>query len=154
MLTCSFPAFRLNQPMYFSSPIIVANARLASCNALCVLRAITECNALNQPNASCASVALNIHEWMPSGECNSMERFSERKKQNEFYWKIIYWKLKNSALVVFLTCFPFNIFRDEMGLKSFLWNLKDAWILWRKHNNRGCFFMIKWKYSIENLHST
>lgn len=149
MLTCSFPAFRLNQPMYFSSPIIVANARLASCNALCVLRAITECNALNQPNASCASVALNIHEWMPSGECNSMERFSERKKKAK---RIL---LENYLLEIekFCSCgfshlFPFNIFRDEMGLKSLLWNLKDAWILLRKHNNRGIFFMMEWKYSI------
>lgn len=69
--------------MYLSSPIKVANARLASCSAFCVFRAIAECNALNHANASCGSVARNMHEWMPSGECNSMERFSAQEEEEE-----------------------------------------------------------------------
>jgi hypothetical protein len=61
-LTCS-PQFRLlNQPMYLSSPIIVDNAKLASCNAFDVHLDIAECNALNHIKASCGSDAFKIHE--------------------------------------------------------------------------------------------
>lgn len=67
-ITCSFPTRRLNHPICFSSPIILDNARFASSKARCVLRAIAECNALNQTNASCGSLARNKHECTPSGE--------------------------------------------------------------------------------------
>lgn len=52
------------------------NARFASSKARCALRAIAECNALNQANASCGSTARKMHECIPSGECSSMQRFS------------------------------------------------------------------------------
>lgn len=52
----------LSQPICLNSPIILANARLTSCNARCVLRLIVECRALNHINASCESFARNMHE--------------------------------------------------------------------------------------------
>lgn len=113
MPTCSFPAFRLNQPMYLSSPIIVANARLASCNARCVLRDITECNALNQPNASCASVALNIHEWIPSGECNSMERFSERNLKRILLENYLF-EIEKFCFCGFSRLFPLTLVKKKV----------------------------------------
>lgn len=88
-LTCSLPLRLLSQPMYFNSPIIVVNVRFASINAFCVLQLIAECNALNHMTASCWSIALNIHEWIPSGECNSMQRFSLNEK-NQKIKKISY----------------------------------------------------------------
>lgn len=66
----------LSQPICLNSPIIFATARFTSCSARCVLRHMVECNALNHMSASCESLARNMHEWMPSGECNSMHRFS------------------------------------------------------------------------------
>jgi hypothetical protein len=66
-----------------SSPIIVDNAKFASCNAFDVHLDIAECNALNQIKASCGSDAFKIHEWIPSGEYSSMQRFSVMGKLEE-----------------------------------------------------------------------
>lgn len=74
--TCSLNVRRHNQPMYFSSPRMLANARFASNSAFIVLRAIAECRALNQASASAASVARRMQECMPSGECSSSDRLS------------------------------------------------------------------------------
>lgn len=103
-LTCSLPTRRLSHPMCFNSPIIFDRARFASCRARCVLRAIAECSALNHAKASCESLARNIHEWMPSGECNSMHRFSgsrrveeKRKSKNNFIENL--WNIRWTRMV-------------------------------------------------------
>lgn len=96
--TCSLPIRRLNQPMCFNSPSILAKARFASSKAVCVVRAIAECNALNQIKPSCGSDARKIHEWIPSGEWSSMQRFSVITKKGNFSEKGKLNKNNDSAL--------------------------------------------------------
>lgn len=66
----------LSHPICRNSPINETSTRFASTNAACVVWPIAECNALNQTIASAGSVARKMHEWMPSGECSSIVRFS------------------------------------------------------------------------------
>lgn len=75
---------RLSHPMCLISPINDTSTRFASTSAACVVCAMAECSALNQTNASAGSVARKMQEWIPSGECSSIERFSVWRRQG---WK-------------------------------------------------------------------